>query len=127
MMAWLMVACGGALGACARFAIGMWLQPQPGRFPVATFTANVVGCFLMGMLYVMIIERQWLPPSWRPPLMVGFLGALTTFSSFSIEALALWHTHHNLLAATYVIGSMVVCLVAVWLGYNLTAWSFNAT
>lgn len=120
MMTWLSVALGGAIGACLRFAIALWLQPQAGRFPVATFTANVAGCLVMGALYVVIVERHWLPDIWRTALMVGLLGALTTFSTFSIEALALWQTQHQMLAAIYVLSSFAACLGAVFLGYSLT-------
>jgi CrcB protein len=119
MIQWLFVACGGAVGACCRFGLGMWLKPQPGKFPIATFSANVLGCLMMGILYVVIVDRHLIPAAWRPPLMVGFLGALTTFSSFAIEALGLWQTHHNGLAAMYVVLSVCASLFAAWVGYSL--------
>lgn len=122
MLSWLLVALGGALGACSRMALGLWLKPQPGQLPMATLSANLIGCFVMGVAYVLIVDRQTLPAEWRGPLMVGFLGALTTFSSFAIEALGLWQTHHNTLALMYVLSSVVLSLLAVWLGYNLTEW-----
>lgn len=122
MFTWLMVGLGGAVGACSRFAIGLWFKPQPGQIPYATLTANVSGCFVMGVLYVLIVDRQTLPADLRAPLIVGFLGALTTFSSFAVEALGLWQTEQTNLALIYVLSSVVLCLLAVWLGYNLTEW-----
>lgn len=122
-MAWLAVALGGALGACMRFGLGLWLQPSPGQFPVATFSANVLGCFLMGILYVVVIDKHIIPMSWRPFLMVGMLGALTTFSTFSIEALGLWLTHHFVLAAVYVAASVSASIFAVWVGYSVAEFS----
>lgn len=125
-MSWIFVAMGGAIGACARYGLGHAFKPQPGELPVATLTANVLGCFLMGVLFVVIVDRHWLPETLRPALMVGFLGALTTFSSFAIEALGLWQTHHSALAFGYVVLSIILCLFAVWLGYNLTEWVANS-
>lgn len=125
-MSWIFVAMGGAIGACARYGLGLAFKPQPGELPLATLTANVLGCFLMGVLFVVIVDRHWLPETLRPALMVGFLGALTTFSSFAIEALGLWQTHHSALAVGYVVLSIILCLCAVWLGYNLTEWVANS-
>lgn len=120
MMVWLSVAAGGAFGAMTRFGLSSWLTPEPGKFPIATFTANITGCFLMGVLYVVVMDKHVLPMAWRPFLMVGFLGAFTTFSTFSIEALGLWQTQHFSLALSYVLATMVVSILAVWSGYSLS-------
>lgn len=124
-MTWLAVAVGGALGATARFALGGWLGAAPGRFPWATFCANGIGCFLMGVLYVLIVDKSVLPVSWRPFLMVGILGAFTTFSTFAIEALVLWQAQHTGLAVLYVAASVAFSLLAVWAGYSLTELVFQ--
>ena len=118
-MIWLSVAIGGAIGAMARFGLSALLTPSPGKFPIATFTANVLGCFLMGVIYVLIVEKQTLSPNLRPLLMVGFLGAFTTYSSFSLEALSLWNGEHFVLAAVYALVTLLAALCAVWLGYTL--------
>lgn len=118
-MIWLYVAIGGAFGAMARFGISALITPSPGKFPIATFTANVLGCLLMGIIYVLIVEKQTLNPNLRPLLMVGFLGAFTTFSSFSLEALGLWNGQHFVLAVVYAIATLLASLCAVWLGYTL--------
>ena len=125
MMSWLAVALGGALGATARYALNLWLSAAPGKFPLATFSANVLGCFLMGFLYVAIVDKHVLPMSWRPFLMVGMLGAFTTFSTFSIEALSLWQTQHFTLALVYVIGSVFASIFAAWLGYTISEFIFQ--
>lgn len=120
-MQWLAIAIGGALGAMSRFAITVWLFPVMGnRFPLGTLTANVIGCALMGVCYVLIIERGVVPAEWRNILMTGFLGALTTFSTFSMDALNLWQNGHGLTAIAYVLCSVISCLAAVAIAVNLT-------
>jgi CrcB protein len=74
---------------------------------------------LIGILFVLIVEKSLLPPEMRSILMVGFLGAFTTFSTFSLDALGLWQNGHLLLALVYALGTVVLCLaaisIAVWL------------
>lgn len=125
MMVWLAVAMGGALGATARFALATWLGVAPGRFPLATFCANGLGCFLMGAIYVLVVDKQVLPIGWRPFILVGVLGAFTTFSTFAIEALSLWQTQHAGLAVFYVVASVVTSLLAVWAGYFISELIFQ--
>ena len=115
-MIWLAVALGGALGAVARYGVFIWLTPPPGKFPIATFAVNVCGCFLAGILYVLITHAA-ISQVWRPLLAVGFLGAFTTFSTFSLEALLLWQNQQALVAVSYVVATLLCCLLAVWLGY----------
>lgn len=117
MMSWLAVAAGGSLGALCRYAIALHIPVAPGKFPFATFTANVVGAFLMGVMFVVIVEKGWLPPQWRQFAMVGFLGALTTFSTFSLEAIHLLHGGYWKTAALYIGLSVVLCIAATFAGY----------
>jgi len=119
MTTWLMVALGGALGAIGRYGLSVWLAPQPGKFPFATFCANVLGCFVMGVFYMLIVNRAMIPVTWRPFLTVGLLGAFTTFSTFSLEAFWLWQHQQFSLAAVYVAATLAACMVAVWMGYYL--------
>jgi fluoride exporter len=118
-MIWLMVAVGGALGAMARYGLSLCFPLQPSKFPIATFSANIIGCFIMGILYVVIVEKTLISPQWRFFLNVGFLGALTTFSTFSLEAFLMWQQQHLLLACVYVLTTSIGCLLAVWAGYRL--------
>ncbi len=110
-MQWIAVALGGACGAMARYSVGAWLFPIEGhRFPLSTLFVNVLGALLMGVFYVIIVEKAALTGYWRELLMVGFLGAFTTFSTFSLDALALWQNGHLALALFYVTVSVLLCL-----------------
>tara|TARA_B110000503_G_scaffold107637_1_gene160863 strand:- start:2675 stop:3046 length:372 start_codon:yes stop_codon:yes gene_type:complete len=111
-MQWLVVAFGGALGAMGRFAVNAALVSVFGsKFPMGTLVVNVVGSTLIGLCYVLIIERGVLPAEFRNLLMIGFLGAFTTFSAFSLDTLALWQNGQPILAVAYVIVSVVLCLM----------------
>ena len=113
-MHWLSIALGGAMGAMGRYWVSSCLLPISSyKFPYATFSVNVVGSLLMGILYVLIVERGGLPEQARHLLMVGFLGAFTTFSTFSLDALSLWQNGHLFLALVYVLATVVLCLVAI--------------
>ena len=113
-MNWVAVAVGGALGAMARYAISTWIfQVSSHKFPYATLTVNVLGSFVMGILFVVIIERSALPVEMRSLWMIGFLGAFTTFSTFSLDALNLWQNGHLFMALLYVLATVVLCLLAI--------------
>jgi CrcB protein len=119
-MNWIAVAIGGALGAMARYGVStLVFDASSQRFPYATLSVNVLGSFLMGILFVLIVEKGLLPTEMSSILMVGFLGAFTTFSTFSLDALGLWQNGHLLLALVYALGTVVLCLaaisIAVWL------------
>ncbi|MEY4589258.1 MAG: CrcB protein [Pseudomonadota bacterium] len=117
-MMWLAVALGGSLGALARYALSLVFIPAVDKFPWATFCANISGCALMGIFYYCIVEKQLGPESLKPFLMVGFLGALTTFSSYVIEVLVLWQNAQSL-ALIYCFSSWLANLTAVALSYWL--------
>ena len=110
-MAYLWVAAGGALGAMARFGVvSLTSRLVEHSFFYGTLLANLLGSFAIGMLYIWLVEHQ-LDSSWhRPMLMVGFLGAFTTFSTFSLDTLALWQNGHLALGAAYVALNIVLCL-----------------
>ena len=113
-MNWIAVAVGGALGAIARYAVSTWIfQVSSHKFPYATLTVNVLGSFVMGILFVVIIERSALPVEMRSLWMIGFLGAFTTFSTFSLDALGLWQNGHLFMALLYVLTTVVLCLLAI--------------
>jgi CrcB protein len=119
-MQWLAIALGGAVGAMARFGVSTWAHEHfDHRYPIGTLLVNVVGSFFMGIFYVLIIERGLLPAEWRPLIMTGFLGAFTTFSTYSLDALSLWQAGNVGLALGYILMSVVSCLLAVWLAVTL--------
>lgn len=121
-MTWLWVALGGAVGACARYALALSLAPMPGKWPLATFLANILGSFAMGLSFYIIVDKGLLNESWRHFLMVGCLGAFTTFSTFAIEALSLLQYQNWKLALVYAISSCIGAILAVLLGFQLGRW-----
>jgi CrcB protein len=113
-MNWLAVAIGGALGSVARYALSSWIfDITSHKFPYATLIVNVAGSFVMGILFVFIVERAVLPAEMRSLLMIGFIGAFTTFSAFSLDALGLWQNGHVLMSVIYMIATVILCLVAI--------------
>lgn len=117
----LAVAAGGALGAVARFLLGEWVTSLTGEhFPWGIFTVNALGSLLIGILFVILVEQNPNAGIWRSLLMVGFLGAFTTFSTFSLQTLALLETGRWLMAASYAFGSLMVCVLAVAVGVGIT-------
>ncbi|WP_043316257.1 fluoride efflux transporter CrcB [Microbulbifer sp. HZ11] len=112
-MQWIAIALGGAVGAIMRHLIGLWSYPVfEHRFPLGTLIVNVLGSLLIGFAYVMIVERGALGHEWRLLIMTGLFGALTTFSTFSLETVLLWHNGQPLTALAYVTVSFLVCLGA---------------
>ena len=104
----LIIALGGALGAVSRFLLGNGVSRALGSaLPYGTFVINIVGCFAMGLLMTIIVDREMLPAAWRLFLCVGFLGGFTTFSSFGYEALMLLTEGRLLAALAYVGGSVL--------------------
>ena len=119
MQTWYQVAVlsvGGVLGVNARFWLGVAISRYTSsQFPWATFTINITGSFAIGLCTAVL--ARWLPhPHARLLVIVGFLGGYTTFSSYSMESLALWERGERSLCLAYVIGSVVAGLVAVVLG-----------
>ncbi len=109
---------GAGLGGVSRFAISNLFYALLGReFPYGTLIVNVSGCFLMGLLFFLILERvSELAPYLRSFLLIGFLGGYTTFSSFSIETLNLIENGAWTSACLNILLSMGLCLLAVWIG-----------
>ena len=120
-MQWLAVAVGGALGALGRYGLNALIyQGYSGKFPLGTLCVNVLGSVAIGVLYVVIVERYLLPAMFREFLMIGLLGAFTTFSTFSLDSLALWQNGHLGLALGYILLSLILCLAGAWLAIALT-------
>lgn len=114
------IALGGAGGALARHWLSGVVHAGTGfHFPLGTLLVNGMGSFAIGMAYILIVERGAVHPDWRSVTMIGFLGAFTTFSTFSLETLTLFEAGQWPTALAYVGASVTVCLLAVWLGVAL--------
>ena len=114
-MIWISVALGGALGALGRFAIAQQIKGVAG-----TLVANGVGCLLMGCLVGFLSTRAPVSEAVRPFLLTGVLGALTTYSTFSLETLQLWQSGRALMAVAYAMGTLLLSLLACALGLWMT-------
>ena len=118
-----LIACGGAIGALSRFGLQQWLAPMySGRFPLAIFIANSIGSLCIGLIYVLIVERGMLPEVWRAFLMVGLLGAFTTFSAFSLDSLRLIEQGEGLIALSNIFANVVVGLISAFIGMSIGRW-----
>jgi CrcB protein len=117
----LVIAAGGALGAVLRYGLSQSVYRLLGRdFPYGTLAVNLFGSFLIGVAVVLIVERMILSELWRTALIIGFLGAFTTFSTFSFETLALFEDGQMVKALLNIGVSVILCLLATWLGMIAT-------
>lgn len=117
----LAIAIGGAIGTLARFGMGTLLARLMERtgFPWATMTVNLVGCFLIGYLNGLFIERVLVTPEIRLALLIGFLGGFTTFSSFGWETISFLRDGQYLMAGVNIAANNVIGLLLVLIGYVL--------
>ncbi len=114
------IALGGAGGALARHWMSGIVHSQAGsHFPWGTLSVNLLGSFCIGIMYVLILERGVVHPDWRSVVIVGFLGAFTTFSTFSIETITLLENGQAGTAFMYILTSVSTCLLAVWVAVSL--------
>jgi fluoride exporter len=110
------LACGGVVGAVSRYAVSLALPTEPARFPWGTFVINISGALLLGFILILIIEQFPRGRLARPVIGTGFLGAYTTFSTFTVEAVEVMRDGHPGTAIAYLAGSVFVGLLAVWIG-----------
>lgn len=118
MLDTLLIFVGAGCGGVFRYwisNISYWFLGR--QFPYGTLIVNVSGCFLMGLLFVLLIERfNGVGPQLRSLLLIGLLGGYTTFSSFSIETLNLFENGAPLAGVANILLSVILCLAATWLG-----------
>jgi CrcB protein len=116
---YLVIGLGGILGANARYLVAGWATHRFGlEFPWGTFLINISGCFVLGLFMAYMLRHPTYHYS-RLFFAVGFLGAYTTFSTFSVEALQLVQNGRVFSALTYMIGSAVIGLFGAWIGFLL--------
>jgi fluoride exporter len=114
---YLLIGLGGFLGANARYLVGSWFAERYGAsFPYGTLVINVSGSFVIGFFSVLVTEHVIDHPHWRLFFVTGFLGAYTTFSTFSFETFALLQQRAHLLALANMGGSVILGLLAAVLG-----------
>ena len=114
------VAIAGAVGALLRFGVTLLVGQR--FFPWATLSVNVVGSFLMGVAYVVIVEKAIIHPDLKPVIMAGGLGALTTFSAFSLEVWAFIEKGALSYALLYIFSSVLLSITALWLGIVISRY-----
>ena len=106
------VGTGAACGAWLRWGLSTWLNPRAPNFPLGTLASNMIGGYLIGLAVAYFLVRADLPPHWRLFVITGFLGGLTTFSTFSAEVTELLmrgeYGYGLALAATHLAGSLLL-------------------
>jgi CrcB protein len=117
----LVVMCGGSLGAASRYSIGLLAAKAWGtQFPWGTLTVNLIGCFLIGLIFALADRVHLLTPNIRLLLITGYLGALTTFSSFSLETVNAGRAGLTLQPWVNILvsnlGGLALTFIGLWLG-----------
>ncbi len=116
MMSVFAICFGACLGALSRWGLGLWLNPAA-MLPLGTLAANLIGGYLVGLAVAVFQAMPQLDPAWRLAIITGFLGALTTFSSFSAEVVGMLSQQRYLLgfgtAAVHLFGSLLLTLAGI--------------
>jgi CrcB protein len=117
-MTFLAIGLGAALGAWMRWGLGLWLNPLSATVPYGTLAANLAGGYLIGLAIAFFAQHPGLPPEWRLFAVTGFLGGLTTFSTFSAEVFTLmsrgqWSWALGA-ASAHLFGSLTLTALGVW-------------
>ncbi len=114
------IALAGAIGTLARYGLGAIVQRWFNHgFPWGTFVVNVLGCFAFGLVWTMAADRQVLSPELRVIVLVGFMGAFTTFSSFIFESGQMVRATQWLMAGANILGQVVIGTAGLFLGFAL--------
>lgn len=118
-MNWLLVACGGAIGACLRYGAGLLIARPTSLFPWVTWSINVLGCFLAGVFFALSQRYPALQNETRLFVMVGIFGGFTTFSSFGLETFQLFRQEQMSMAVMYSLSSLIVGVLCLAMGFYL--------
>ncbi|UCF35740.1 MAG: fluoride efflux transporter CrcB [Acidobacteriota bacterium] len=124
----LLLSLAGVAGTLTRYLVSGWVARRFGEtFPTGTLVVNLVGCFLIGFLYHQLEERALIDPALRTAILIGFLGALTTFSSYGLQTFTLLRDGEFFLAGFYVLVSNLAGFLLVWIGYNISRFTTVAS
>jgi len=119
MLKIMLVAVGGSIGATSRYLVSIWAAERFGtNFPYGTLIVNVVGCFIIGAFMTLTTERIIVSSYWRLLVTVGFVGGLTTFSSYSYETFKLLQEADVVMAMSNLFANLIVGFFATWLGIS---------
>ena len=121
MWLYLAIALGGAVGAVSRYGLTNLITDFTGtEFPYGILLVNILGSLAIGLCFVAFVEKGLVSNLWREAVMAGLLGAFTTFSTFSLQTLGMLQAGRLAAAAAYVVGSVVLCILATALGIWLS-------
>ncbi|EIJ69050.1 fluoride efflux transporter CrcB [Pasteurella bettyae] len=118
----LLISSGAALGASLRWIIGLLLNPLFVDFAFGTLIANYLGCFIIGLLIATIWQYPQFSQEWRLFIITGFLGSLTTFSSFSSEVIENFFQHKWLIGLAVISSHLLGCLICTSIGILIVRW-----
>jgi CrcB protein len=125
LQTFLLISSGAVLGANARYWLGVWAAQKWGAaFPFGTLLINISGSLVLGFFFTLANERLLLDPRWRLLVAVGFLGAYTTFSTYTYESFALLSKGQWLPGLLNLFGSTIIGVLAVGFGVALANWLF---
>lgn len=113
----LLVGLGGAAGSMLRYAFSVWFKHA--NFPLATFLVNIIGSFVIGLVFAYALRSESFATNWRLFLAAGICGGFTTFSAFSLESLLLLQQQRMGMFFLYIFGTLLLGLTSAWLGYSL--------
>jgi fluoride exporter len=117
MYSFLAIGCGAAVGAWLRWGLGLWLNPVLTDVPLGTLAANLIGGYLIGVAMEFLMQHPALSPEWRLLIITGFLGGLTTFSTFSAETITLLmrgqYAWGSAMIATHLGGSLLMTVLGI--------------
>ncbi len=118
MLSVIAICLGASAGALARYGLGLWLSPAGVIIPWGTLASNLIGGYLIGICVAVFQAMPQLDPVWKLALVTGFLGGLTTFSSFSAEVVTLLLQQRYALAlgtaSVHVVGSLALTIAGIW-------------
>jgi CrcB protein len=120
-MKFILVFIGSGIGGVIRYGISLGFTSSNNKFPWATFIANIIAAFLVGLFYAIAAQKQWFDKNYLLLLTVGLCGGLSTFSTFSNETLKLWQAQQYGIGTVYILLSITVCIAFTFIGTKMVS------